>query len=73
MGHIKREHLSKAKVFDPGKKFFEKFDKVVNGLIELYINNEKEIKYLSQLRDILLPKLMSGEIRVPINDKEGDK
>lgn len=73
MGHIKREHLSKAKVFDPGKKFFEKFYKVVNGLIELYINNEKEIKYLSQLRDILLPKLMSGEIRVPINDKKGDK
>ena len=69
MGHIKREHLSKAKVFDPGKKFFEKFDKVVNRLIELYINNEKEIKYLSQLRDILLPKLMSGEIRVPINSK----
>ena len=69
MGHIKREHLSKAKVFDPGKKFFEKFDKVVNGLIELYINNEKEIKYLSQLRDILLPKLMSGEIRVLINSK----
>ena len=30
---------------------------------------EKEIKYLSQLRDILLPKLMSGEIRVPINSK----
>jgi len=69
MGHIKREHLSKAKVFDPGKKFFEKFDKVVNGLIKLYINNEKEIKYLSQLRDILLPKLMSGEIRVLINSK----
>ena len=69
MGHIKREHLSKAKVFDPGKKFFEKFDKVINGLIELYINNEKEIKYLSQIRDILLPKLISGEIRVPVNNK----
>jgi len=69
MGHIKREHLSKAKVLDPGKIFFKKFDKVVNGLIELYINNEKEKKYLSQLRDILLPKLMSGEIRVPINSK----
>jgi len=69
MGHIKREHLSKAKVLDPGKIFFKKFDGVVNGLIELYINNEKETKYLFQLRDILLPKLMSGEIRVPINGK----
>jgi len=73
MGHIKREHLRKAKVSDPGKMFFEKFDKVIKGLIELYINNEKEIKYLSQLRDIILPKLMSGEIRVPVNDKEGDE
>ena len=73
MGHIKREHLRKAKVLDPGEIFFEKFGKVVNGLIELYINNEKEIKYLSQLRDILLPKLISGEIRVSNNNiKEGE-
>jgi type I restriction enzyme S subunit len=69
MGHIKREHLKKAKVSDPGKIFFEKFDKVFNGLIDLYINKEKEIKYLSLIRDILLPKLMSGEIRVPTNSK----
>lgn len=69
MGHIKREHLSKAKVYDPGKNFFKKFDGVVNGLIELYIKNEKETKYLFQIRDILLPKLMSGEIQVPINSK----
>jgi len=73
MGHIKREHLSKATVLDPGKIFFEKFSKVVNGLIELYINKEKEIKYLSLLRDILIPKLMSGEIRVSKNNKEGDE
>jgi type I restriction enzyme S subunit len=73
MGHIKQEHLRKAKVLDPGKNYFEKFNKVINGLIELYINNEKEIKYLSQLRDTLLPKLMSGEIRVPISNKEGDE
>jgi len=73
MGHIKREHLSKAKVLDPGKIFFKKFDGVVNGLVELYINNEKKTKYLFQLRDILLPKLMSGEIRVPINNKGGDE
>lgn len=68
MGHIKREHLRKAKVLDPGKIFFEKFNKLINGLFKLFINNEKETKYLSQLRGTLIPKLMSGEIRVPTNN-----
>jgi type I restriction enzyme S subunit len=30
-----------------------------------------EIKRLEEIRDSLLPKLMSGEIRVPLNE-EGD-
>ncbi|WP_167747072.1 restriction endonuclease subunit S [Cohnella luojiensis] len=29
-------------------------------------NNRKENKFLSQIRDTLLPKLMSGEIRIPV-------
>jgi type I restriction enzyme S subunit len=31
--------------------------------------NERESRYLAQLRDTLLPKLISGELRVPDVDK----
>ena len=40
------------------------------SITELYLkkeNNNNQIKTLSQLRDTLLPKLMSGEVRVEMN------
>ncbi len=40
------------------------FDKIANPLFERVVSNEKEIIHLSKIRDILLPKLMSGEIDV---------
>lgn len=64
MGHIKREHLSQAKVIVPDDERLKEFDRILSPLIEFYISNGKEVKILSQLRDTLLPKLISGEIRV---------
>lgn len=64
MGHIKREHLNQAKVIVPDDEQLKQFDRVLSPLIEFYITNGKEVKTLSQLRDTLLPKLISGEIRV---------
>ena len=64
MGHIKRQHLSDAKVLIPNKRVLESmnnpFTCIINKLIELNIEN----RTLVDLRDTLLPKLMSGEIRV---------
>ena len=42
------------------------FDLILEGLFCKVENNSKQISTLSQLRDMLLPKLMSGKIRVPI-------
>lgn len=65
MGHIQRKHLKEAKVLVPSKEDMEKMDKVLNPIIQQIINQKKEIMTLTQLRDTLLPKLMSGKIRVP--------
>jgi type I restriction enzyme S subunit len=43
------------------------FDAVVAPLFFHLINNLKQNDTLSELRDSLLPKLLSGEIRVQIN------
>ncbi len=63
MGHIRRQDLNNTKVLDPGNDFLDKYGKIINDLFKLYITNEEETKRLSRLRDILLPKLISGEIR----------
>ena len=45
-------------------KVVKVFNEIILPLFEQLIGNNKEIKVLSQIRDSLLPKLMSGEIDV---------
>lgn len=45
----------------------------VKGIYQLISNNCFENQYLSQLRDTLLPKLMSGEIDVSKVNISADK
>lgn len=64
MGHIKREHLEKAKVFIPAQKVYQQLDNLLNPILEYSLNLRIENKKLAQIRDTLLPKLMSGELEV---------
>lgn len=62
MGHIQRKHLDQALVVIPADlaEFSVYFDK----LIEKQILNNQQIQTLTELRDSLLPRLLSGKIRV---------
>lgn len=42
----------------------EKFGLVLNPIVEKIKQNSEEINYLAQIRDLLLPRLISGKIRV---------
>ena len=46
------------------KKTMDDFGKIGNPIISIILTNLKEIEYLTNLRDTLLPKLMSGKIDV---------
>lgn len=59
---IKPESIFETKWAAPNKEVIEHFHKTVKSLFELSLNNLKEIQYLTQTRDLLLPKLISGEI-----------
>ena len=48
----------------PNRDLINQFHEKVGPLFNMIRQNEKEIKHLSTLRDTLLPKLMSGEIKV---------
>ena len=65
MGHIKREHLKQAKCVVPAKPVMSAAEEIISPLIERSIFAQKESKTLENLRDTLLPKLISGELRIP--------
>lgn len=64
MGHIQRGHLDLAKVTIPDSESLIAFDKVMSKIIQKLLDNKGQIQTLSATRDQLLPKLMSGEVRV---------
>ena len=64
MGHIKRENLQAAVVLIPPKNVYDEIGKLLGPIYESIVRNRVESKRLAQLRDALLPKLMSGEIDV---------
>ncbi len=64
MGHIKRDELAKAEVLIPVKDDYKRIGELLKPTYGLIIANRIENKRLSETRDTLLPKLMSGEIDV---------
>ena len=64
MGHIKRGDLEKAKVAIPGAKDMGTISPLMEELLDKIVNCRLESSRLSTLRDTLLPRLMSGEIKL---------
>ncbi len=64
MGHIKREHLSQVRVAFPPKPVLEPAGEVIEPLYNRIHSNERENRTLAALRDMLLPQLLSGAIRL---------
>lgn len=66
MGHIKRSDLKEAKVLIPEPNIYKKATDVFKPIVDKVIQLSVESLLLERVRDTLLPKLMSGEIRVPV-------
>lgn len=60
---IKVPHLMKMKILD-GHHLHKKFANIVYIYSEKYKKNQTQTGYLASIRDTLLPKLISGELRV---------
>ena len=56
--------FSKIDIVVPPESLLKEFDMTVSPLFEKIFTNQTQIRTLTQLRDTLLPKLMSGEVRV---------
>jgi type I restriction enzyme S subunit len=64
MGHIQRHHLSDAKIVVPPAPVPGEIDQHIAPLFESLWKRQVESRTLGSLRDVLLPKLISGELRV---------
>jgi len=64
MGHIQRKHLTEALCNVPDTNFLKQADKVFFPMLQRIINNALQVQTLTKTRDALLPKLMSGQLRI---------
>lgn len=62
--NLNKTQFGKIQVMIPSQNIMQEFDSLCNPLFETILSNQKENIKLSELRDTLLPKLMSGELDV---------
>lgn len=65
MGHIQRHHLTAARIATPLEPTLKKLDSVLSPLFNAHIKHAQSSRNLATVRDALLPKLISGELRIP--------
>ena len=65
MGHIQRAHLAEAKVLVPPAALLAAMDAYFAPLLARIVQNELQAQTLATLRDTLLPRLISGQLRLP--------
>ena len=66
MGHIQRHHLSAAKVVVPPALLLKEMSRHLAPLIDQIVQFKCESKALAAARALLLPKLISGELRLDV-------
>lgn len=70
---ITQTDLKNTEIVVPTNKILTDYEKDIGALMNLYESNQRENTRLAQLRDTLLPKLMSGEIDVSKVNISADK
>lgn len=63
-GSINRSSIESLKIVIPPIGFMDKFEHLVSKIDNMLLKLFQETTHLAQLRDTLLPKLMSGELKL---------
>jgi len=66
-GSINKSNFESIEIIVPSNEIIYEFETVVNPLDDKILENTKQIQTLTQTRDTLLPKLMSGQISLNQN------
>ncbi|HHF1573308.1 TPA: restriction endonuclease subunit S [Haemophilus influenzae] len=63
-GSINQANLKNIQIINPEEKFIQLFEKNLSSCDSKIMNNEIENNALKEIRDLLLPRLLSGEIQL---------
>ena len=63
-GSINKTNFESIEIIVPSDEIVSEFEIVANPIDDKILENTKQIESLTQIRDTLLPKLMSGNIAV---------
>ena len=66
---VSNSDIAAMKIIDPGEKVLESFHEIIAPLAAVREKNDRENSILTSMRNLLLPGLMSGEVRVADADK----
>ena len=66
---ITKKTFKQLLISSPPIELIGEFHQVVSNMFERILINDQEIETLSEIRDTLLPKLISGELRIPDAEK----
>lgn len=69
LGHVTIQDMKRLYVIDCPNSIIQSFNTYVGIFFDKWYENLLSIKTLSHLRDTLLPKLLSGQIRIPEAEK----
>lgn len=67
-GSINQKNIKGMKIIKPENYLIKDFNNLTKSLDKQYLCLDETIKELARIWDSLLPKLMSGEIRVPLEE-----
>lgn len=73
MGHIQRKHLTEAKVICPPAELIQEAGAFIDPLLNRWLSNAEQAQALAELRDSLLPRLISGQLRLPEAEEQIQK
>ncbi len=62
-------HLKSIRLILPGMGCLSEFDRISKNWLDTILANRMQIETLSNIRDMLLPKLLSGQLRIPDAEK----
>jgi len=62
---LSKSGFEELKVLLVSENLAQRFDEIVEPLIAKILENQQQAQTLTQLRDTLLPRLISGQLRLP--------
>jgi type I restriction enzyme S subunit len=68
--HLGKSDIDKFKFVMPTRQVLDAFKRSAQPWLDVIVSNKRESRTLAQLRDLLLPRLLSGELRVRDAERE---